>query len=32
MNVYTGEIALRDRGGFEVFNITEKVEVEVAFC
>jgi len=29
MNVYTGEIALRDRGGFEVFDITEKVEAEV---
>lgn len=29
MNVYTGEIIIKDKGGFEVFNITEKVKEEI---
>ncbi|RLE14650.1 YjbQ family protein [Candidatus Aerophobetes bacterium] len=29
MGVYTGKIILEDRGGYEVFNITEKVKAEV---
>jgi len=29
MSVYTGKIILKDRGGFEVFDITKKVKSEV---